>query len=119
MSDENTFNHIANGVDVEVQHLDFIRKQILAETSATVDRVVDEVTSNVASDAARLKAEEDKRADKRNHNRIMLMGVALCMTLLVPTVLPLWGLTGLLKYATSMALVPDLGLTAWAWIRKY
>lgn len=65
------------------------------------------------------QAVEDERANRRNHNRLALMGVAFCMTLIVPTVLPMLGWAFMLRYATSMAIVPDLGLTVYAWIRKY
>lgn len=77
------------------------------------------VKAMIADSETIRQAVEDERANRRNHNRLALMGVAFCMTLIVPTVLPMLGWAFALRYATSMAIVPDLGLTVYAWIRKY
>jgi hypothetical protein len=95
--------------------------------SATINAVKAEITEDfelavksLIADAEQIRqAVEDDRANHRNHNRLYLMFVAFSMTLIVPTVLPMLGYAFLLRYATSMAIVPDLGLTCWAWIKKY
>lgn len=91
-----------------------------SDTVALVKEDVELIVRSLLSDADQIRQNlEDERANRRNHNRLALMAVAFAMTLVVPTVLPMIGYAFLLRYATSMAIVPDLGLTVYAWIRKY
>ena len=114
MSDE-----IRNHVDAASSDVKSLAHIVVHQTHADITDATDRLKADILANLAAEKAAEDIRANKRNHNRLMLMGVAAVMTIAVPTVLPIWGLAYLLRYATFMAIVPDLGLTAYAWFKKY
>lgn len=81
--------------------------------------IQDEVRREEQEKAQSAKAEEDKRANHRNFNRLMMLVVAMVWSFIAPTLMiALWG-PGSLKYSLFVTILPDACLTVYALIRKY
>ena len=100
-------------------HLVFDVKD-LSEVSGRVDKhVVDLIVAHSEKVKAEEKAAEDRRANKRNQNRFLILGVALLGLFTIAPLIHAIGWLWLLPYSVAIAVLPDWVLTGWAYIKKY
>lgn len=77
------------------------------------------ITKEIKRTEEAAKTTEDFRANRRNRNRGLTMVVALIGAFGIPTALVMAGLHMLMPYAAAFTILPDCGITIYAWIKKY
>ena len=100
-------------------HIVFDSKDI-SEVAGRVDKhVLELILQHAEQVKAEEKAAEDHRANKRNQNRFLILGVALLGLFTIVPLIKFLGWFWLLPYSVGIAVLPDWILTGWAYIKKY